>query len=304
MLDALRTLLSPERVLTEEPMARHTTFKIGGPAEFYVIPGEEEVEKIIDLCKRSGTPLAIIGNGSNLLVGDGGIRGVVMEIGAGMRRISVEKNTEGARRRIVVQAGAPLSRLSQEAAAANLTGLEFASGIPGTVGGALVMNAGAYGGEVKDVVEEIRVITSEGEMANLSAEAYDGGYRTSRVMREKMVVLSAVFRLPLGHADEIAQTMDDLRKRRNEKQPLNFPSAGSTFKRPEGYFAGKLIEDSGLAGYRVGDAEVSEKHCGFVINRGKATARDVRKLIEDVSLKVFETYGVKLEPEVRFMGDF
>ena len=292
-------LLGEERVFTGEAMSRHTTFKIGGPADYFLMPDKDtDVGRIVKICKESAIPYFILGNGSNLLVGDGGYRGAVIQIYKNMSAVTVE-GTE-----ITVQAGALLSSVAAAAKNAALTGLEFAGGIPGTMGGAVVMNAGAYGGEMKDVLTEVTVMDEEGEIVTLPADKLELGYRTSIIKTAGYIVLEAKLQLKEGNPEVIRETMKDLTIRRTTKQPLEYPSAGSTFKRPEGYFAGKLIMDSGLAGYQVGGAQVSEKHCGFVINAGGATARDVRTLMDNVRDIVYKKYGVTLEPEVKFLGDF
>lgn len=292
-------LLGEERVFTGEAMSRHTTFKIGGPADYFLIPDKDtDVGRIVKICKESAIPYFILGNGSNLLVGDGGYRGAVIQIYKNMSAVTVE-GTE-----ITVQAGALLSSVAAAAKNTALTGFEFAGGIPGTMGGAVVMNAGAYGGEMKDVLTEVTVMDEEGEIVTLPADKLELGYRTSIIKTAGYIVLEAKLQLKEGNPEVIRETMKDLTIRRTTKQPLEYPSAGSTFKRPEGYFAGKLIMDSGLAGYQVGGAQVSEKHCGFVINAGGATARDVRTLMDNVRDIVYKKYGVTLEPEVKFLGDF
>ena len=285
-------LLGEERVFTGEAMSRHTTFKIGGPADYFLMPDKDtDVGRIVKICKESAIPYFILGNGSNLLVGDGGYRGAVIQIYKNMSAVTV-------------QAGALLSSVAAAAKNAALTGFEFAGGIPGTMGGAVVMNAGAYGGEMKDVLTEVTVMDEEGEIVTLPADKLELGYRTSIIKTAGYIVLEAKLQLKEGNPEVIRETMKDLTIRRTTKQPLEYPSAGSTFKRPEGYFAGKLIMDSGLAGYQVGGAQVSEKHCGFVINAGGATARDVRTLMDNVRDIVYKKYGVTLEPEVKFLGDF
>ena len=301
--ERLQQIVSSGEILTDEPMKKHTTFRIGGNADFLVYPKKEEVAPILALAKEHGVPVTIVGNGSNLLVGDGGIRGLVLVITKGADRIRVESSANG-KTSIVAEAGALLSKLAAEAARHGLTGLEFAAGIPGTVGGAVVMNAGAYGGEIKDVIVRATVLTPEGEMLQLSAEELELSYRHSCIPEHGYIVLEAEFALAQGDEAQIRATMEDFKGRRIDKQPLEYPSAGSTFKRPEGYFAGKLIQDAGLRGYRVGGAEVSEKHCGFVINKGDATAADVLQLIEDVKAKVQEEFQVELEPEVKMIGEF
>ena len=285
--------------LYEEPLRNHTTFRVGGKADaFLSVNNEEELKRAVKLCKEKKVPYFILGNGSNLLVSDEGFRGLVISIGEGMACISVEGN------RITAQAGALLSTVAQTAAKNALTGMEFASGIPGSIGGAIVMNAGAYDGEMKMVVESVTLLNEAGEVCTFSCEEMEFGYRTSRLKREEGIVLSVTLSLTEGDMGAIQEKMKDFAGRRREKQPLEYPSAGSTFKRPEGMFAGKLIMDAGLRGYTVGGAQVAEKHCGFVINKGGATACDVYTLIGDVQKKVEEEFGVMLEPEVIFVGDF
>lgn len=292
-------LLGEDRVFTEEAMSQHTTFKIGGPADYFLMPDKgEDVGRVIKICKEKEIPYFILGNGSNLLVGDGGYRGAVIQIYRNMSSVTVEGNE------ITAQAGALLSAVAAAAKNPSLTGFEFAGGIPGTIGGAVVMNAGAYGGEMKDVLTEVTVMNAEGDIFTLPTEELELGYRTSIIKTAGYIVLEAKIRLKEGDPEVIRETMKDLTIRRTTKQPLEYPSAGSTFKRPEGYFAGKLIMDSGLAGYQVGGAQVSEKHCGFVINAGDATARDVRTLMDNVRDIVYKKYGVTLEPEVKFLGEF
>ncbi len=299
LYNELLKIMSEEQVKTEEPMKNHTTFRVGGPAEFFVMPRTaEEVKKVIDLCRRESFPYYIIGNGSNLLVSDQGYRGVVLQIYKEMSYIEVEENV------VVAQAGALLSAIANKALENGLTGFEFAAGIPGTLGGACVMNAGAYGGEMKDVLEEVTVLTEEGEVLTIPKENLELGYRTSIIARKGYTVLEARIQLRGGEKEAIKSLMEELKDKRVSKQPLEYPSAGSTFKRPEGYFAGKLIQDAGLRGFSVGGAQVSEKHCGFVINRENATAADVAELMRQVSARVEEEFGVKLEPEVKRLGEF
>ena len=288
-----------ENVRRQEPMSLHTTFRIGGPADLFVTPGSiQAVADSIRICKETQTPYAVIGNGSNLLVSDTGYRGVIIQIGRNLNQVSV--NGEEIR----AQAGAMLSVIAKTALSESLTGFEFASGIPGTLGGAAVMNAGAYGGEMKDVLTEVTVLTREGEIRTIPAEKLEMGYRTSLVAKNGWIILEAVLKFQKGDAEAIRGRMEELKMQRVTKQPLDLPSAGSTFKRPEGYFAGKLIMDAGLRGFTVGGAQISEKHCGFVVNKGGATAEDVRNLICAVQKKVQEDAGVKLEPEVKFLGEF
>ena len=292
-------ILGNNRVLFDEPMSKHTTFRIGGPADVFVMPENyEQIREVLRLCKEEKLPFFVLGNGSNLLVSDSGYRGVIIQMDRNMEEIRLDGEE------IHACAGALLSSVAVAARNASLTGFEFAGGIPGTIGGAAVMNAGAYGGELKDVLKEVTVMTREGEILTIPAEKMEMGYRTSIIKTAGYLVLEAVISLKKGDEEAIRATMKDLSERRTEKQPLDYPSAGSTFKRPEGYFAGKLIMDSGLRGYRVGGAQVSEKHCGFVINAGGATAEDVRSLMDHVIRVVREKYGVTLEPEVKFLGDF
>ncbi|MGN1206029.1 MAG: UDP-N-acetylmuramate dehydrogenase [Eubacterium sp.] len=280
-----------------ELLSQHTTFRIGGAARYFAVPtNEEEILEAMDFAIVKDLPYYILGKGSNVLFPDEGYKGVIIEIGAGMEKMERIGETG-----IRAQAGVSLSLLAAMAAREGLTGLEFAGGIPGTLGGAVTMNAGAYGGEIKDVIVSVKVMDEEGCVKMLTRDELQLGYRTSIVQKEHLVVLEAEFSLQRGTTEEIQKTMKELNAKRREKQPLEYPSAGSTFKRPEGYFAGKLIEDAGLRGYRVGDAQVSEKHCGFVINRGNATCADVLQLMEDVRTKVKEQFGVTLEPEVRII---
>ena len=291
--------LKPDQILEAEPMSRHTTFRIGGPAKLFLTPGsKEEIKEILKVCREEEIPYFILGNGSNLLVSDKGYDGVVIQLYRSFGKVEVKGTT------ICAQAGALLSGIASAAREASLTGFEFAGGIPGTLGGAVVMNAGAYGGEMKDVLREVTVLTPDGEFLTLTKEELHMGYRTSVVKEAGYIVLEAVISLEEGEQEQIRSRMQELAGMRSSKQPLQYPSAGSTFKRPEGYFAGKLIMDSGLRGYQVGGAQVSEKHCGFVINTGNATAKDVRTLMNDVQRIVEEKYGVKLEPEVKFLGEF
>ena len=265
-----QTVLEKEQVLEAESMSRHTTFRIGGPADLFVVPKSvDEIAEVLKICREEKAPYFILGNGSNLLVSDKGYRGVVVQLYRGFGKITVSGEE------IHAQAGALLSGIAAAARDASLTGFEFAGGIPGTLGGAVVMNAGAYGGEMKDVLKEVTVLTPEGEILTLQADELHMGYRTSVVKEAGYIVLEAVLSLAKGDPEAIRSRMQELAGMRSSKQPLSYPSAGSTFKRPEGYFAGKLIMDSGLRGYQVGGAQVSEKHCGFVINSGNATAEDV-----------------------------
>ena len=296
--DKLNNVIAKDSILTDEPMSRHTTFRVGGPADFFVTPkAKEEVRDVIRICKEAGMPYYIIGNGSNLLVSDAGYRGVIVQIYKEMNEVKAEGDL------VKAQAGALLSGIAAKALGAELSGFEFASGIPGTIGGACVMNAGAYGGEMKDVLESVTVLTGEGKIIELDRNELELGYRTSVIAKKGYIVLGAVLKLERGDGEKIKTYMDELKEKRVTKQPLEYPSAGSTFKRPEGYFAGKLIEDAGLRGFQVGGAQVSEKHCGFVINRDHAAAADIMELMRQVQIRVKENSGVDLEPEVKRLGD-
>lgn len=283
----------------DEPMSRHTSFKIGGPADIFIEPaGIEELKTAISFLRQRKIPCYIIGNGTNLLIGDKGIRGAVIKIGENFSRIEVEGEA------IIAEAGVLLSVLSKTAARNTLTGLEFAGGIPGYVGGAMAMNAGAYGGEMKDIVEWVEALDENLELRRYRNEEMQFGYRKSIVEPRHLVVLRCKLKLKKGEHAQIDSTMADLAQRRKSKQPLNLPSAGSTFKRPEGYFAGKLIDDAGLRGCSVGGAQVSELHCGFVVNNAGATAKDVMDLIKHVQATVYNQFGVKLETEIKIIGEF
>lgn len=293
----LRAIVGEDNVLVDEPMSEHTTFKVGGPADLYVIPEDAgEVREVLRACDEAGVDRFVLGRGSDLLVSDEGYRGVIVAVADGLTGVAVD-GTE-----ITCQAGVDLREASEMACELGLSGLEFACGIPGSVGGACFMNAGAYGGCIADVLKCVRVVTPDGSVDTIDAADLDLGYRRSRVASDGLVVLSATFDLEKGDPEKIRATMDDLMRQREEKQPLELPSAGSTFKRPEGYFAGKLIMDAGLQGYRVGGAEVSRKHAGFVVNVGGATAADVHAVIEHVQDEVERQFGVRLQPEVRFLG--
>lgn len=299
LADTLRAATSIAQVLEHEPMARHTTMRVGGPAEILFSPASEgELLFAVREAKRAGAPFRIIGNGSNLLVLDGGLPGLTIRLGEAFSKISVDGN------QIRAQAGALLCRVAAAARDASLTGLEFASGIPGSAGGGMAMNAGAYGGQLSDVFEGCRALDPEtGIISALGPAEMALGYRESAALSRGLIVTEAAFRLTAGDRSAIQAKMDDLSARRREKQPLNLPSAGSTFKRPEGYFAGALIEQAGLKGLRVGGACVSEKHAGFVVNDRNATAKDVLDLIRLVQARVLEHSGVRLETEVRILGE-
>ena len=297
-LTELQNVMGGSGIFMEEPMKKHTTFRVGGPADVLVQPDETALAAILALCRQYHVSYSFIGNGSNLLVGDKGIRGVVIEMTDPMGNIEVDGT------KITAQAGAMLSKIANTAASNGLGGMEFAAGIPGSVGGAVVMNAGAYGGEMKDIIEKVYVLDENGAQLELDRDALDLGYRHSCIPEKKYIVTKVVLELVPRNDAEIRSEMKELNEKRAEKQPLQYPSAGSTFKRPEGYFAGKLIMDAGLRGYQVGGAQVSEKHCGFVINKGDATAADICQLMRDVSDKVQAQFGVVLEPEVKMIGEF
>ena len=297
--EKLSKIVRKEQILEEEPMKKHTTFRIGGPAEYLILPQTiEEIADVIKLCRQEEIPWYIVGNGSNLLVADEGVRGVVIQLLRNFNQIQVEGC------QIRMQAGAQNAAVAKRALDASLTGFEFAAGIPGTIGGAVVMNAGAYGGEMKDILKEVTVLDPNGMIRTIPAEELELGYRTSIIARKGYVVLEAVIVLKAGDPKEIKAAMDELKEKRVTKQPLEYPSAGSTFKRPEGYFAGKLIMDAGLRGFSVGGAQISEKHCGFVINKDNATAKDVTELMDETKKIVMEKFGVALEPEVKRLGQF
>lgn len=287
------------QVYIDEPMSKHTTFRVGGNADIFVkISDTDQLRELIKCFKRASVPFFIKGNGSNILVSDRGYQGVVLEIAELFNEITIEGTT------VKVCSGALMSTVSKKVMEAGLKGMEFASGIPGTIGGGVVMNAGAYGGELKDIVTEVYVLNEDGEILRLDNKAMEFGYRSSVIKNRSLVVLSVSLSLARGDIAQIKATMDDLTQKRVSKQPLEYPSAGSTFKRPDGYFAGKLIMDTGLRGYTLGGAAVSEKHCGFVINKGQATATDIYELIQEIQDKVKVKFDVNLEPEVIFLGDF
>ena len=296
--EALKKFLRSEQFLLNTPMSEHTTFKIGGAADVLIFPASiEEVISIFKLTDERQIPCTILGNGSNVLVLDGGIRGVVMKFNGEFSEIRREGQ------RLIAGAGAKLKEVSLFAAENGLKGLEFAVGIPGSIGGAVFMNAGAYGGEMKNVVSSVRAVSREGKCLELRGNELDLGYRRSVFQTNGQAICEVVLELEEGDPEQIKQTMEDFTQRRKSKQPLEYPSAGSTFKRPKGHFAGTLIDQTGLKGLRIGGAMVSEKHAGFVVNAGGATAADVLQLIEEVKRRVFETYSVKLSPEVRIIGE-
>ncbi len=291
--------IEPARLLRQEPMAQHTTFRIGGPADLFLsAASEQEAAAACLWAREEEVPVTVVGNGSNLLVGDKGIRGLVLCLGREFQKIWTEEGL------LCAQAGASLKAVAQHALQDGLAGLEAVSGIPGNVGGAIYMNAGAYGGMVSQHLEWVRMLEPDtGKIGQYTRKQMEFGYRASLAMAKGMVVLAAAWRLPADKPDAIRAKMEDYTCRRREKQPLSYPSAGSVFKRPEGYFAGKLIEDAGLKGYSVGQAQVSDLHAGFIINKGGATAQDVITLIEHIQQVVQEKYGVELEPEIRRIGE-
>ena len=295
--DELRRIAGADNITTDEPMDRHTSFRIGGPADYFAVPRtKEHITELLSFCEREGIPCFLMGNGSNLLVGDDGYRGLIIQLWKNFSRIELNGNV------ISAQAGAMLSAAARMAAQEGLGGMEFASGIPGTIGGAVVMNAGAYGGEMRQIIRSVTMIGADHSFTEKSNEEMEFGYRTSYAQKNNCIILGAVIELEEGNKDQIMEKIEDLRLQRVSKQPLDLPSAGSTFKRPAGYFAGKLIMDAGLRGFTVGGAQVSEKHCGFVVNRGGATAADVCALMREVRRRVKEMYGVELEPEVKMIG--
>lgn len=299
IFEFIRAYVPEEDILSDEPMCKHITFRVGGPAKCLVrISNPEQLRRLVPYLREVEIPYFILGNGSNLLVSDKGYEGVILQLGGNMNRIIVEGNT------VRAGAGALMSQIARAALEHGLTGFEFASGIPGTVGGGVVMNAGAYDGEMKQVVTKVTVMNEAGEILELSNQDMEFAYRTSIIKNRPFVVLEVEIELCQGNPEEIRAKMDELARRRREKQPLEFPSAGSTFKRPEGYFAGKLIMDAGLRGYSIGGARVSDKHCGFVINAGNATAADVAEVIQEVQERVKDKFGVTLEKEVIFLGEF
>ncbi len=299
IISLLKEILPDEDILLQERMEKHTSFRIGGPADVFVMPeNTSQIRHVIEACRSCGMPWFVLGNGTNLLVSDQGFRGVVIQIGKKM------SHSEADGERIIAGAGALLSGIALLARNNALTGMEFAGGIPGSLGGAAWMNAGAYGGEMKDILTEVTLLSEDGEEKTVPYKDLQPGYRTTLIQERGDLVIGAVLTLTKGDPEAIRQRMQELQQKRNEKQPLEYPSAGSTFKRPEGYFAGKLISDAGLRGYQVGGARVSDKHAGFVINTGGAAARDVMQLMQDVQEKVYSMFGVTLEREVRLLGDF
>ena len=299
IIEEIKSIVTKQNVLTDEPMCDHTTFKIGGKADVFVsIINEHEILRLLELLRSRQIPFFILGNGSNILVSDEGYRGVIIEIGSAYSGVRMLDDI------VIAKAGTTMAKLSHFAMENDLTGLEFASGIPGTVGGGIIMNAGAYGGEMRQITYRVKAVTPSGEVIYLSNADMEFEYRNSKAKKEGYIILQAEFRLHRGEKSVIESIMRDLAKKRRDKQPLEYPSAGSTFKRPQGYYAGKLIADAGLKGLSVGGAQVSEKHAGFLINTGSATAADMYELINQVRTKVKEAYSVVLEPEVRFLGEF
>ena len=293
----LINITGKDNVRINEPMKNHTTFKIGGPAQYYVTPESvTQIQEVVSLCKDKNIPLHVIGNGSNILVGDDGVDGVVLALFNTFSDYEIKDNV------ITAQAGMSLIKMAVIALREGLTGLEFASGIPGSVGGAVYMNAGAYDGQMKDVVTSVTVLDEAGNIRILGRDELDMGYRTSAVAKHNMIVLQVIIELKTGDKEQIKDRMNQLSELRKQKQPLEYPSAGSTFKRPEGYFAGKLIADAGLKGYSIGGAAVSEKHAGFVVNMGGATAKDVVELTDYIKKRIIEQFGVTLELEIKKIG--
>ena len=318
--EEMERILPEGQILYNEPMDRHCSFRTGGPADaMAVVKTEDEMASLLQLLRDSGESCFLLGRGTNLLIGDGGYRGVIVTAAAAPRTENAAEVSGGCGgdpagfpldgvcvkgNSIIAGAGATLKAAAMAAMEHGLTGLEFAAGIPGTVGGGLVMNAGAYGGEIRMVTSLVRLLMPDGSVQELTGEEMEFGYRTSILRHVDAAALRAQFELAPGDPEKIRARVLELSEQRRAKQPLEFPSAGSTFKRPEGFFAGKLIMDAGLAGYSVGGAQVSEKHCGFVINRGGATSAQIRTLIRDVQDKVFEDSGIRLEREVIFLGEF
>lgn len=299
IINELYRIVGEKNVKLDEPMCKHTTFRIGGPAQAFVTPQTtEELGQVVLLCNAEKTPFFMLGHGSNLLVSDKGMEGVVIQLYNNYSDFKIEGNL------VKAQAGIMLCKLGQAVKDAGLTGFEFAAGIPGTLGGAIMMNAGAYGGEMKDIVRAVQMMDKEGNLFEKTGEEMEFAYRHSIVEERQLIVLGADLELEFGDRKKIGDRMEELAAARRTKQPLEFPSAGSTFKRPQGYFAGKLIMDAGLRGYQVGGAQVSEKHCGFVINKGGATSADVLQLIADVKQRVYDKFQVELEPEVKMVGDY
>jgi len=299
VLDHIKQFVPVNDLLENEPMSQHTSFKVGGEAALFIrISTKEQLVRLLPFLRRLEIDFFVLGNGSNVLVGDKGYQGVILSIREAMAEITVDEN------RITAGAGALLSDIAKKAAEQKLTGMEFASGIPGTIGGAVVMNAGAYGGDMSQITESVLIMNEAGEEMTISNEAMEFAYRYSVVKNRPYIVISVTLKLAHGNINEINQKMNELTERRRSKQPLEYASAGSTFKRPPGKFAGKLIMDAGLRGFSIGGARVSEKHCGFIINRGNATAADILEVIKEVQERVYGRFDIMLEPEVIYLGDF
>lgn len=300
LMGSLAHIMPAANILLNEPMARHTSFKVGGPADILLLPHtEKECVAAIDILRHSGEPYIVIGNGSNVLVKDGGIRGTVVKLNDGEQGMlpNHEDNT------MYAYAGVSLMALAIACANSDLGGCEFASGIPGTVGGAIYMNAGAYGIEMKDIVKSVRLLDENGREKTLSNSQMRFGYRSSAAHDKHMIVLGATFQLEPCPGEQVMENIQDFTKRRNDKQPLMYASAGSTFKRPDGYYAAKLIDEAGLKGFSVGPAEVSTMHAGFIVNKGGATAGQILELISKIQERVFAASGVELDTEVRILGE-
>ncbi len=296
--DLFNDVIKSGKVLIDEPMKKHTSFKLGGPVDILVVPDNlDEILNVVKICQNENIDYRIMGNGSNLLVKDKGIRGVIIKIADNLKNIDVKEN------RMIIEAGALLSTISKRALKHSLKGFEFAGGIPGTIGGAVTMNAGAYGGEMKYVVDKVKCMTRDGEVLNFSNNEMNFGYRQSEVGRQDLIVLEVELKLEKANYDDIKSKMDELNMKRTSKQPLNLPSCGSTFKRPEGYYAAKLIEDAGLKGKKHGGAQVSDKHAGFIVNIDNATCKDVLGLIDIVKQTVLKKSDIELETEVKIIGE-
>lgn len=295
----IKSVVSTENIKLSEPMSRHTTFQVGGEADYFIeVETIEQLQTLISYFMKTGREYYILGNGSNLLVSDTGYRGSIIKLGDKFSGITVKDDT------ITAQAGALLSAVAINAAANELSGMEFAAGIPGSIGGAIVMNAGAFDGEMSQIVKSVTVLDAEGNLLVFDNATMEFAYRTSVIKNRKFVVVETELQLQKSNQPDIIQKMKQLNAQRREKQPLNYSSAGSTFQRPKGHFAGKLIMDAGLRGFRIGGAQVSEKHCGFIINVGNATASDISELIDEVRERVKNQFGVNLEPEVIRLGEF
>lgn len=296
-MNIFENVLDKEQIFLNEPMKKHTTFKIGGEAQYLLMPNSvEQIKNCISICKQNNINYYVIGNGSNLLVSDNGFKGAIIKISKNFNQVFIEGN------KITAQAGATLSRIAKEAYQHSLTGLEFSAGIPGTIGGGVCMNAGAYGGELKDVVTEVTVLQND-KIQTLTNNECNFEYRNSKILKQKLTVLQVVITLKQGDKIQILQTMKQNNKLRNEKQPVQYPSAGSTFKRPKDNFAGKLIMEAGLAGKSIGDATISKKHCGFIINKGNATCKDVLALADFACNQVKNKFNITLEKEIRVIGE-